>query len=125
MGGVEGFAGESGYHNDVGETCGGEGFLTGNQQQAANAPAGPSGMDEEGADAGRFMSGVKVAVLSGSGAIATEDGTSSAPAAATDDGGTLLNDEVGAIGNQVPVDAEDGAECGCDLSRGIPLRLEG
>eukprot|EP01031_Cornospumella_fuschlensis_P048745 gene48744-59685_t len=124
MGGVEGFAGEGGDHDDLAKASVSDGGFAGLQQQAADAAAGPAGMDKEGADARGVTSRIEVVVLALAIAIATVDGLSAAPAAAGDELVLSLDDEVGAVLDQVAVDTEDGTDGGLHLRFGVPGGLQ-
>jgi hypothetical protein len=51
--------------------------------------------------------------------IAAVHSTPTAPSAAGNDPTVALNEEIGAVTNQLPVEAEDGAEGDSELFRGV------
>ena len=81
-------------------------------------------MNEESADSSWVMERVERRILSGSRAVAAENGATPAPAAAADNMAGVLDDEVSAIADELAVHAEDWAKGGLDLCGRIERRLQ-
>jgi hypothetical protein len=81
-------------------------------------------MDEEGADTGRLKSGIEVGIILLRDIIASEQRAPLAPATGRDEAAFELDDEVGAVTNQLAVDTEDSSEGSFDLLLVIVRGLE-
>ena len=126
---VERNAGEGGAHFEAGEAGGFGGVFAGFEEQSAEAAAGPIGVDENGADFGGVGSGIEKFGFADGGVVAAEEGFAFAPAAAGDDGSCAgvagcFRDKIGLVGDELSVEAKNGAESAFDLSGSVVIRLE-
>jgi len=126
---VERDAGERGAHFELGEAGGFGGVFAGFEEQSAEAAAGPIGMDEDGADFGGVGGGIEKVGFADGGAVAAEEGFAFAPAAAGDDcfcaGGVgCFCYEISLVGEELGVEAENGAEGAFDLGGSVVVGLE-
>ena len=92
--------------------------------RSTNAATCPSRVNEESADPSRVVNGVECRILSGSRAIAAENGATPTPAAAADNMAGVFDDEVSAVADELAVHAEDRAQRGLDLRGRIGGRLQ-
>ena len=126
---VERDAGEGRAHFKTGKTGGVGGGFAGFENSRADAAAGEIGMDEEGADFGGVGRGVEEFGLADWRAVGAEKGFAFAPAAAaSEDAGTSsagFGDEISAVGDELSVEAQDGAEGAFDLFGSVVVALEG
>ena len=81
-------------------------------------------MNEESPDSSGFPDRIEWSILSGSRAVAAENGATPTPAAAADKVAGLLDDEVSAVADKLAVHAEDGAQRCLDLCRRIGRSLQ-
>jgi hypothetical protein len=99
------------------------------EDERAEAAAGEIGMDEDGADFGGVDGWVEEVGLADGGSIAAEEGFAFRPASAGgEDCFTSavfgFNDEVSLVADQLGVEAEDCAQRGFDLRRGVVVGLQ-
>jgi hypothetical protein len=126
---IKSYAAESGSHLNTSETGSECCVLAGLEDYAADAAAGPVGMNEEGADLGGIVSRVQQGVFAGGELVAAVESPSFAPAARGDDFGAAaeaqdFRHEIGPIQDQLAVDAVYGLQRAFDLSGRIVLRLQ-
>ena len=116
---VERDASEGGTHFEAGESGSAGGGFAGIENFGAESAAGPVRMNEESADFGGVSGGIEKFIFADRSVVAAEEGFAMAPTAAADDesgaGGVDLGDEVGAVGDELGVDAEKTAESAVDL----------
>lgn len=103
--------------------CTNRGF-TGEQNVTADATTGKRWMNKEGADAGRIMPWSEQRTFIVPSPVATEHRRALAPTAATHDLAGLLGDKVGAIANELAINAENRTQCRLHLQRRIVRRLQ-
>ena len=90
------------------------------EQQRADAAAGMVGIDEKGADFRRLGFGIEDGCIAPRAGVAAEQRRAEAPAAAAQESAlSLLDHEVGLVGQQLAVDAE------CAAQRALDLRAAG
>lgn len=122
---VERYAGEGGAHFEFAETGCCCGVFAGFQDESADALAGEIGMDEDGADAGGIGGGVEVGIFADRAVVAAEESLAHAPAAAAGEAAIEgFHDEVGVVGDETGVEAENGSEGAFDLGGSVVARLE-
>jgi len=126
---VERDTGEGGAHFEFGEAGGEGGVFAGFEEKSAESAAGPIGMDEDGADFGGVGGGIEKFGFADGGMVAAEEGFALAPAAAGDDGFCAVSvrcfgDKVSLVGDELGVEAENGAEGAFDLGRSVVVGLE-
>ena len=126
---VERDAGEGGAHFEFGEAGGFGGVFAGFEEQSAEAAAGPIGMNEDGANFGGVGGGIEKVGFAEGGVVAAEEGFAFAPTAAGDDGfcgeaGGCFRYEIGLVGEELGVEAENGAEGAFDLCGSVVVGLE-
>ena len=98
--------------------------LAGVEQEGAESASCPNGMNEERADARGVARGIEHRGLAAGQRIGAEQRVAVAPAATGGEPAVDLDRQVGAVANELAVDAPSGAERGFDLSRGVVLRRE-
>ena len=125
---VERDAGESGSHFKAGETGGTCGGFAGCEDFGSDAATGKIGMDEEGAYFGGVGFGIEEFGLANVGVIRAKQRFAFAPAAAAGEmagaGSPGFGDEVRAVGDELCVEAEDGAEGAFDLFACVVVALK-
>ena len=90
------------------------------QDAHADAASRPLRMHEERTDARRLARRVEQRVLARlAPLVAAEQRLALAPAAATDDRAGVLDHEIRAIGDELPIDGEHGPQRAIDLRRGV------
>lgn len=94
------------------------------QDAGAEALAGVAGMDEDGADFGGVGLGVEEIGLAEGGFVGSKEGFAHGPAAASSQFARIFGDEVGAVADELGVEAEDGAEGALDLRGGVVVGLQ-
>lgn len=92
--------------------------------RAADPLASPCRMNKEGADARRVSRWIERGVFAFSTVITTEKRPASAPATTTYDPTVSFGDEVGAIANELAVDAEHRSHRRLHLLRGVVAGLQ-
>ena len=78
-------------------------------EEAADSPAFPTGSDKEGANSGSIGCRIEQRVLPDSMVVAALEGLASAPTAAGNDQTLRLHHEIGAVADELCIDAIDGA----------------
>ena len=126
---VERDSGEGSAHFKTGKTGGAGGGFAGFEDSGADAAAGEIGMNEEGADFGGIGFGIEELGFADLRVVGAEEGFAFAPAAAAGEmagtGGSGFGDEVGAVGDELGVEAENRAEGAIDLFGSVVVALEG
>ncbi len=123
-GGVERLAGKGGYELEAPEARRARRARTFVDQPPAEALAGLAGIHEERADPCRLSRGIEQRIDVGFRLVAAEERAAATPTAARDDLAALLDDEVGAVGDQLRVDAEDVTDRGLRLGRRVVADAE-
>ena len=125
---VERDAGESGSHFKAGKAGSTSGRFAGIEDFGAEAAAGPIGVNEEGADFGGIDCGIEEICFANGSVVAAEEGFAMAPAAAAgQDSGArraCFGDEIGAVGDELSVEAEERAERAFDLCWSVVVSLQ-
>lgn len=119
-------SGESGTHFEAGEALCEGGLFAVVKEEGSDAAAGPVWVDEEGSDFGGVDGGVEEFGFADGGLVASEEGFAFAPAATSDEfvGGCFYF-EIGLVGDELGVDAEDSNESGFDLFGCVFVGLQG
>jgi hypothetical protein len=126
---VEGDAGESGAHFKSCEAGGFGGVFAGEKKKGAEAAAGKFRKNEEGTDFGRVGLRIEELGFTDRGVVAAKESFAFAPTAGSGEdclaGGTFcFDDEVCFIGDELSIEAKNGAESCFDLGRRIVTGLE-
>ncbi len=112
-------AGEGGAHFEARKASGAGGGFAGLENFGADAASRPVWMDEESADLGGVGCGIEKIWFADESMVAAEECFAMAPSSATDDysctGRSGFGDKIGAVGDQLRVEAEKCAECAVDL----------
>ena len=124
---VEGDPGEGGAHLEAMESGHAGGVLAVLEEEGAETAAGEVGVDKDGADACGIGSGVEGGGFAAGAVIAAEEGLAEAPAAAAGDAvgrGGGRGEQVGAVVDELGVEAERMIQGSLDLLRGVVVDLE-
>jgi hypothetical protein len=126
---VERNAGERRAHFKADEAGGFGGVFAGFEEKSAEATAGPIGMHEDGADFGGVGSGIQKFRFADGGMVAAEESSAFAPATAGDDGscaggGFSFGHEISLVGDELGIEAQNGAKSAFDLFWCVIVRLE-
>lgn len=126
---VERDTSERGTHFEAGEAGGFGGVFAGFEEECAEAAASPIRMDEDGADFCGVVVGIQEFGFADGGVVGAKESFAFAPAAAGDDGFCIFGsfgfgDEVGLVGDELCIEAEDSAEGAFDLRGSVVSRLE-
>lgn len=125
---VERDAGESGAHFKAGEAGGTGGGLASVEDFGAEASASPVGVNEKGADLGGVDCWIEKVWFTDGRVVAAEKSFAVAPTAAADKdsgaGGACFSDKVGAVGDELGVEAEQSAECTVNLLGRVIVPLQ-
>jgi hypothetical protein len=129
---IEWYAGEGASHLEAGEAIALRSLLGGVQEGGSQPPACEVRMDEDGADFGGVVRGIKQ--VGGDNLelmIASIEGLATTPTAATGEAAMLSNvvafregEEIGSVGDELAVDGEDRGEGSLALLGGV-LDLKG
>ena len=116
-------------HFETLEAGGAGGGFAGVEKERADAAACPGGVDEEGANFCGVLARVEQSVFTAGPAVAAVESLPFAPAAAADDDGRGagrggFGNEVGAIGDELCINAEDGLERAFDLRGSVVMCLQ-
>jgi len=126
---VQGDAGKRGAQFKTPKAGGARGGFAGFEDFGGDAAAGEIGMDEEGTDFGDVGCGIEEFLFAELRVIGAEESFAFAPAATAGEdasaGGTGFGDEVSAVGDELGIEAEDGAQCAFDLFGSVVVALQG
>src|SRR5262249_5084061 len=126
---IERHAGERGAHFEASEAGGFGSVFTGFEEKRAEAAAGPIGVDGEGADFSGVGGGSQKLTVTGGGRGTADKSFASAPGAACgydgfSSGVGRFDDEIGLVGDELRIEAEDSAEGAFDLSGSVVVGLK-